>query len=615
MLTLILKMMRTNSIFLLLLICCTFFTTKTMGQYTWHPSDTAWRNNDGQPYPWQLRGRTGIIATEPSEIAAAPKTRYYISNNFPGYLEFLPQGYNDPANASKVYPLLIFLPGCGEINNGIFYLREDDPATPANEQGLPDYTRGLAKVFSKSGYFDATPTHCRESGSYFSRVPAKTIGSSYNMNFGPKEGFIVMNIMVFGGTGLCQPPITLPTVADIEATIDTARQRYRIDPQRVYLTGMSMGGYMPWEFALSNTRNKLAASVPVAGYGAVFNTDDRVAQLILNQTRIFSIVNNYDYKTNGTPTDVITETEITTNLIENYTNYPPGQNWTNYLTKLHFLYVDPATGQPFTSDTLSAGNQPRHSSGRLLTRQEVLDFDANGDGDKEGLQNHDAWTRGYPTRFGDDFTAKFGPPFTDPVAGDFTIYEWMLTQRNSNIQLPVNVVSFTAVRNDAGVGLDWTTATEINSEEFFLERSLDGNNYSKIASLPAAGSSTLERKYTYQDRAVPSAKHVYYRLKQKDKDGKLQVIGVKKVFFGVNGFSARLYPTLATSSLSFEMQSVVNDQLNLRVVDMSGKVLKEQTIPPRQLRTNIDVSSLAKGVYFLQAFNNEHRFTGKFIKD
>jgi len=579
-----------------------------MGQYTWNPIDSTWSNNDGQPFPWRFRPRTGVTGTFFGD-ATSQKTAYYISDKLPGYLEFLPQGYDDPANASQVYPLLLFLPGCGEVNNGIFYLKENN---------MPDYTKGLAKVFSAGGYFSAVPTECRENGSYFSKVPSKIFGQSYNMNFGPRQAFIVMNLMYFGDIGLCQGVVE-PTVADIEAAIDLARSLYRVDPQRIYLTGMSLGGKMPWAFATSNTRNKLAASVPVAAYGIPINSNDKIDVLVANQTRIFSIVNLYDYNTNGFPPDVITQTETSTTLIENYPNYPPGETWQTYLTKLHFLYVNPATGQPFTTEALSPSNQPRSASGQLLTESEVVnypvDIDMNGTTDYLGLQNHDAWTRAYITRFGDDIAAKYGPVYSDPVAGDFTLFEWMLTQRNPLVTLPVNVSSFTAVRNDAGVALDWITHTEINSEEFILERSLDGNTYSKLASLHAAGNSTRERKYTYQDRTVPSAKHVYYRLMQRDRDGKLQVIGVKKVFLGVNGFSGRLYPTLATSSISFEMQSVVNDQLNLRVVDMSGKVLKEQVMPPRQLRATIDVSALAKGVYFLQAFNNEHRFAGKFIKD
>jgi hypothetical protein len=389
-----------------------------------------------------------------------------------------------------------------------------------------------------------------------------------------------------------------PGVEDIDKAIDFAKRTYRIDPQRIYLTGMSQGGVMPWEFPTTETRNKLAASVPVAGYGTNVNTPAQVQKLMDNGTQVFSIVNQYDYNTNGRGVDVINWTEIATNTIE---SYPGGSN---YLRKMHFIYQDPDPTVPY-----GPYNQFYNSSGGLLTKSEVL---------AANIQNHDAWARTYVPRNSENVRPGYNtvPVYNDGV-NDYTIYEWMVLNRNLNapIFLPVNVSSFTAVRNDAGVELQWVTSTESNSETFIIERSSDGNNYVKHSSLPAAGNSTIKRTYTYQDRALPNSKYVYYRLLQKDKDGKLQVIGVKKVMIGSQGFNARLFPTLATSSVSFEMQSVENEQLTLRIVDMSGKVLNEKILPPRQLRITIDISSLAKGVYFLQAFNSNNRFTTKFIKE
>jgi predicted peptidase len=40
--------------------------------------------------------------------------------------------------------------------------------------------------------------------------------------------------------------------------------RYRIDPRRVYLTGLSMGGFGTWHYALAHP-TRFAALVPIAG--------------------------------------------------------------------------------------------------------------------------------------------------------------------------------------------------------------------------------------------------------------------------------------------------------------------------------------------------------------
>ncbi len=48
--------------------------------------------------------------------------------------------------------------------------------------------------------------------------------------------------------------------------VDEAVTKYPVDPQRVYLTGLSMGGYGTWDLGLSHPE-KFAALVPICGGG------------------------------------------------------------------------------------------------------------------------------------------------------------------------------------------------------------------------------------------------------------------------------------------------------------------------------------------------------------
>ena len=56
------------------------------------------------------------------------------------------------------------------------------------------------------------------------------------------------------------------TVGRVVAALDDALARYRVDPDRVYLTGLSMGGYGTWE-AIEAVPDRIAAAVPVCGGG------------------------------------------------------------------------------------------------------------------------------------------------------------------------------------------------------------------------------------------------------------------------------------------------------------------------------------------------------------
>ena len=56
------------------------------------------------------------------------------------------------------------------------------------------------------------------------------------------------------------------TVGRVAAALDAAIAQYRIDESRVYLTGLSMGGFGTWE-AIMRMPERFAAAVPICGGG------------------------------------------------------------------------------------------------------------------------------------------------------------------------------------------------------------------------------------------------------------------------------------------------------------------------------------------------------------
>jgi predicted peptidase len=55
-------------------------------------------------------------------------------------------------------------------------------------------------------------------------------------------------------------------VLTLEALLDDIQDRYRVDPARVYVTGLSMGGYGTWMLA-AELHDRLAAVAPICGGG------------------------------------------------------------------------------------------------------------------------------------------------------------------------------------------------------------------------------------------------------------------------------------------------------------------------------------------------------------
>ncbi len=66
-----------------------------------------------------------------------------------------------------------------------------------------------------------------------------------------------------------EPAAPLQTALELLFMI---QEKYSIDPDRVYITGISMGGFATWEAMIRHPRN-FAAAVPVCGGGDVSFAD------------------------------------------------------------------------------------------------------------------------------------------------------------------------------------------------------------------------------------------------------------------------------------------------------------------------------------------------------
>ena len=126
------------------------------------------------------------------------------------YLLFLPQGYD--AKAEKRWPMILFLHGAGERGTDIWKVAQHGP--PKNVATHPDFP------------FIVVSPQCPE-GQIWSK------------------------------------DALLGLLNDIIAT-------YAVDTNRVYLTGLSMGGYGTWDLGLSYPE-KFAAIVPICGGGQIIS--------------------------------------------------------------------------------------------------------------------------------------------------------------------------------------------------------------------------------------------------------------------------------------------------------------------------------------------------------
>ncbi len=175
--------------------------------------------------------------------------------------------------------------------------------------------------------------------------------------------------------------------------------------------------------------------------------------------------------------------------------------------------------------------------------------------------------------------------------------------------LPIELSYFSVAKSGNNISLVWKTASEHNNAGFEIERSQDGNaGWQKIASIKGAGNSSKEITYSYSDLS-PIKGYNYYRLKQTDFDGSVKYSYIRNVRFDGNLKPFVIYPTITRNKITVSIGN--NSLLNthIYIIDNEGRIIKKEILS--QLKQDIDVSSLQKGIYFMKTENADVK---KFIK-
>jgi hypothetical protein len=184
-----------------------------------------------------------------------------------------------------------------------------------------------------------------------------------------------------------------------------------------------------------------------------------------------------------------------------------------------------------------------------------------------------------------------------------------------NTPIPVELTVFTAQRKGNVNELKWTTAQELNSRWFVIERSNDGgNNYAPIAQVAAAGNSSTPIDYIYIDNA-PGKGINHYRLRIVDRDNGFRLSAVRTVRNeGLANVS--VYPNPVIDKLMVEVQADRSIGGQLLVMDASGKLLISKTVNLVQGQNllPVEAAGLQRGTYIVKMVMEGDMVVRKFNK-
>ncbi|HWI93105.1 MAG TPA: T9SS type A sorting domain-containing protein [Flavisolibacter sp.] len=168
--------------------------------------------------------------------------------------------------------------------------------------------------------------------------------------------------------------------------------------------------------------------------------------------------------------------------------------------------------------------------------------------------------------------------------------------------LPVNLLSFDAQKQNTAVQLVWTTASEKFFSHFIVERSATANDFSTLQTIKATSGA---EPYTAIDQhPLPGTN--FYRLKMVDDDGTYTYSKTIAVNTANSVSAISISPNPAANHCTLQMEAAAAASETIIIINATGSIVHQQKLY-LQTGTNhflIDISGLAKGIYFVQLKNS-----------
>ncbi len=177
-----------------------------------------------------------------------------------------------------------------------------------------------------------------------------------------------------------------------------------------------------------------------------------------------------------------------------------------------------------------------------------------------------------------------------------SLYNYM-----SSVPLPLDWLSFTGTNSGNGIDLNWSVGDVVNNNYFEVEHSTDAQHFSSVGRLPNNDGIIMvpgSASYSFLD-TNPANGINYYRIRQVDMDGNFSWSKIIAIIFRNSSQDFSLFPNPFHSNtlLLNSSQQFIRE---LRMVDVSGKLIQDQYINSNNNSITVDALKLSPGYYLLQ---------------
>jgi cytochrome c peroxidase len=259
---------------------------------------------------------------------------------------------------------------------------------------------------------------------------------------------------------------------------------------------------------------------------------------------------------------------------------------------------------------------PYMHDGRFATLEQVVEHY------NSGIQNHPTLSAALKDANGNPMVFNFTAgqksalvAFMKTLTDNSVATEAKWSNPFPAVVLPIELLSFIAEEKNKQIALQWQTANETNTNAFYLEKSINGKNWTKIGTVATKNETKNKQNYDFLDND-PQQGIQYYRLKQRDSDGGSSFSRVASVYYGgKKEATLSAFPSVVTDqiTLSFKGFEAVETS-DIYVFDLLGKIILTQKGINVHENYTFDVSSLPEGTYLVATQLNGKWISKKVVK-
>ncbi len=186
--------------------------------------------------------------------------------------------------------------------------------------------------------------------------------------------------------------------------------------------------------------------------------------------------------------------------------------------------------------------------------------------------------------------------------------------------IPVEIVDFYGKELDnKNVLLNWLTASEININNYEIERSNDAARFKSIGIINSKGNNNAKQLYEFKDVDAQIGIN-YYRLKINELSGtinysKVIAINLKNA---PTLFSLAVFPNPTISDVQLRIELKENSVINYTLTNTIGQIMSTKSnelLPKGEHNQWLSMRDLPNGIYFLNVKIGELSFIKKIVKE